>query len=468
MTATWIAATLIALAPADAPPLPDTLDTAKLDAFLAGHVREHGYVGLSVAVVRDGKPVFEKVYGKTYLPDGPAVTANTPFAIGSVTKQFACAAIFLLADDGRLSVYDKVSKWYPSLTRANDITLYDLMTHASGYADYYPLDFLDRRMKKSIPPDDLIREYAGGKLDFEPGSKWSYSNTGYTILGRVVEKVSGEPLGKFLERRIFKPCGMTQTKFEPDPLSPGLARGHTTFALGPQEPTPQEGMGWLNAAGGVYSTAADLCRWDMALADGKVLKPASLKLMTKPRELTSGKVPDYGCGLTVSRQGGELVLGHGGAVSGFLAQNAFIPRTKTAVVLLSNAENVDAGALHRRVFGLVLKEQESREQTVPVVKGPPAKDAAIELFKQMQAGTVDAAKLGEEFALFMSPERVKASAERLKALGEPKEVVVERLAERGGMEVAVVRFEFKTGGPVKANMFRSIDGKVQQFLLSKG
>ncbi len=458
---------LLAFAPAEAP-FPATFDTKALDAFVADHARKNEYVGLSVAVVRDGNIVFEKAYGKASLPDGPDATPQMPFAIGSVTKQFVCAAIFLLQEDGKLSVDDKVAKWYPSLTRAGDISLYDLMTHASGYPDYYPLDFLDRRMRKPIAPDDLIREYASGKLDFEPGNKWSYSNTGYTILGRVVERVSGQSLGEFLDRRIFKPCGMSHTSFEPDPNAPGLACGHTSFALGPKEATPAEANGWCNAAGAIYSTAGDLCRWDLALMTGKVLKPESLRLMTKPRDLTGGKVQDYGCGLSVSRRSGETVLGHGGAVSGFLAQNAFIPRTKTAVVLLSNSENVDAGALHGRIVGLVLKDQETREQSVPVVEGPPAKDAAAELFRQMQAGTVDATKLGEEFALYLSPERMKSAAPRLMALGTPKEAIVERQAERGGMEVSVVRFEFEKGPPVKANMFRSTDGKIQQFLLSKG
>lgn len=457
----------LAFASAEAP-FPATFDAKALDAFVADHVRKNEYVGLSVAVMRDGNVAFQKTYGKAYVPDGPAVAADTPFAIGSVTKQFVCAAIFLLQEDGKLSVDDKVAKWYPSLTRANDITLYDLMTHTSGYPDYYPLDFLDRRMRKAITHDDLIREYAGGKLDFEPGTKWSYSNTGYTILGRVVERVSGQPLGTFLERRIFKPCGMMHSSFEPDPNAPGLARGHTSFALGPKEPTPPEANGWCNGAGAIYSTAGDLCRWDLALMTGKVLNPESMRRMTKPRELTGGKTQDYGCGLSVGRRNGETVLGHSGAVSGFLAQNVLMPRTKSAVVLLSNSENVDAGALHGRIVNLVFKDVESREQSVPVVKGPPAKDAAAELFRQMQAGRVDATKLGEEFALYLSPEQVTAAAGRLKALGDPKEIVVERLAERGGMEVASVRFEFEKGPPIKASMFRSIDGKIQQFLLTKG
>src|SRR5262245_30263293 len=156
------------------------------------------------------------------------------------------------------------------------------MSPASGYPDYCPLDFVDRRMQKPIAADDLIREYAGGKLDFAPGSRWSYSNTGYILLGRVVEKVSGEPFGQFLERRILKPLGMTQSVYDPKPDGPGLPRGHAAFALGPPERVVEEATGWAGAAGALYASAPDLLRWDLALMEGRVLKPESYRLMTTP------------------------------------------------------------------------------------------------------------------------------------------------------------------------------------------
>src|SRR5262249_71738 len=154
-----------------------------------------------------------------------------------------------------------------------DITLYDLMTHVSGYPDYYPLDFVDRRMLKALAVDQVIEEYAGGKLDFEPHSRWSYSNTGDMILGRGVGKGSGEPFCKFLEQRILKPTGMTHSYFEPGKDVPGLAQGYTSFALGKPELATLEAGGWIYAAGGLYASASDLTRWDLALTGGRVLKP---------------------------------------------------------------------------------------------------------------------------------------------------------------------------------------------------
>src|SRR5204863_4586753 len=139
------------------------------------------------------------------------------------------------AEQGKLSVQDKVAKYYPNLTRAKDITLLDLMNHVSGYPDYYPLDFVDRRMKQAIAADELLRQYAGGKLDFEPGSRYSYSNTGFILLGRVIEKVSGESLGSFLTRRLFKPLGMDHTFYELDAADGRLARGYLSFLLSEPE-----------------------------------------------------------------------------------------------------------------------------------------------------------------------------------------------------------------------------------------
>jgi CubicO group peptidase (beta-lactamase class C family) len=451
-----------------APEAPKKYDLESIDAYIAGQVREKGYPGLSLAIVRDGKVVLARGYGRLSLEGEERVEADTPFAIGSVTKQFVCACVFLLAEEGKLSVQDKVAKYYPHLTRAGDITLYHLMTHTSGYPDYYPLDFVDRRLRKATPVDKILEEYAGGKLDFEPGTRWSYSNTGYLLLGRVVEKVSKEPLGAFLKRRILDPLGMKHSAFEPGPGLEGRARGYTSFALGAAELAPQEAEGWLHAAGGLWCSATDLARWDLGLMEGKVLRPESFRLMTAKRKLADGRAKDYGCGLSISERDGETIVAHSGAVSGFLAFNAMIPRTRSAVILLTNSEHLDPGSLHRTVLSLLLKDQVAKlAPEVPKVRGPSPKEVALDFLHQMQAGEVDRSKLGEEFSIYLSDERVRSAAPRLKELGEPEKVEVERTAERGGMEVAVIRLTFKKA-VLKASLYRTPDGKIQQLLFSKG
>jgi CubicO group peptidase (beta-lactamase class C family) len=453
---------LVAQVVAEPPTAPTTFDVAAIDSFVGETVQRRGVVGLALTLIRDGKVVLARSYGKRSLSDGSAVEVDTPFAIGSLTKQFTCAAVLLLAEEGKLSLSDRVAKYYPELTRASDITIHDLLTHVSGYPDYYPLDFIDRRMQHPIEPDALLRQYAGRPLDFEPGTRWSYSNTGYILAGRIVEKVSGEAFGRFLSARIFKPLGMEHSSFEPPPQSPGLAQGHSAFALGEPEVVATEAAGWLHAAGGMYASAPDLGRWDLALAEGKLLKPQSFQQMTMPRLLVDGKSTDYGCGLGVGRRSGETVLRHTGAINGFHAYNVLVPRTHSALVVLVNDDKFDAAPLSETLLSLLVKE----DGQLPKVAGPPVRDAALAMLHQLQAGSIDRSQLGEEFALVVSDEQVRRAAPRLKALGEPTSIDVESIAERGGMEQSSLRLNFKSGA-VRVSLFRSVDGKVQQYLLGR-
>ncbi len=450
----------VAATPAPALPRPQSFDVPAIDAYILAQLERRGMVGLSVAVVHHGEVVLGRAYGRASLKTGAPVDADTAFAIGSVTKQFTCASALLLAEDGKLALTDPVAKYRPELARAADIRLYDLLSNVSGYPDYYPLDFVDERMQRPIDPDELLRRHAGGALDFEPGTRWSYSNTGFVLAGRIVEATAGEPLAEFMQRRLFAPAGMQRSFFAPTLDTLNLASGHTRFALGELTPAAPEAAGWMHAAGAIYSTATDLARWDLALIDGKLLRPDSWQQMITPRTLTTGELTDYACGVAISRRGGETVVSHNGAVSGFLAYNAMIPRTRSAVVVLSNAEQVDAAGLHGDLLSLLIEADRPR----PKVDGPPPREVAQELFKQMQAGAVDRAALGEAFSLYLDDERLRAAAPRLQALGEPTSVVLERLAERGGMEVATLRLGFARQS-ARALLYRSPDGKVQEFLL---
>ena len=326
--------------PAAAPQEIPSSKLQELDTIFATHVESKRSPGLSVAIIEGGRLVFAKGYGKQSIEDDVSVATDTRFGIGSVTKQFTCSCVLMLAEEGKLSWYDPVAKYYPNLKRAKDITVLDLMNHTSGYPDYYPLDFVDRRMAQPIQSDALIEKYAGEHvtLDFEPGSAYSYSNTGYILLGRIVEKVSGQSFAAFLKQRILEPLGMTQTLYDPDPTRAVISRGYTTFALGPPEANSPEASGWVGAAGGIYSTPTDLAKWNIALLEGKVLKPASWSLMTRRRRLRNGSLSTYGCGLSISTRSNRELLSHGGAISGFAAWNGMIPSMRAAVILFCNRD----------------------------------------------------------------------------------------------------------------------------------
>ena len=188
--------------------------------------------------------------------------------------------------------------------------------------------------------------------------------------------------------------------------------------------------------------------------------------MTTPSVLADGRTRDYACGLAVPVRNGEPMFEHSGAVSGFSTFNAMIPRTRSALVLMTNGEHLDAGSLNRTLVTLLLEAEAGGAPAVPTIKGPAPKEVALDLLHQLQAGEVKRDALGEEFSHFLTPARVAGAKERLKALGEPDKVEVETTYERGGMEVAVVRFTFKTV-KAKALLYRTPDGKIQEFLLTK-
>jgi len=449
-----------------------------LERAIGQELARRGGVGATVAVVQDGRVLLAKGFGRRAVDSPARVDDGTLFGIGSVTKQFTSAAALLLAEQGKLSVTDKVAKYYSDATRANDVTILDLMNHVSGYPDYYPLDFVDRRMLKPIAPDDLIRRYAGAPLDFEPGTRWSYSNTGYILLGRILEKASGQLLGTFLREKIFTPLGMTHTAYEPNAGDSRVASGFTSFALTKLAPAAREGQGWVGSAGAIYSTAADIARWDIALMAGRVLAPASWELMTKPRLLANGKSSNYGCGLSVGTRDGLTVFTHGGAVSGFIARNTFIPQTHSAVVVVINNED---GPLANAIVDHALKAiMPARAAAVPVTTGPSAARedrgeipriqgpepgvAALALFKALQSGKLDRALLGDEYSVYVTEAKARAAALRLKPFGTPGDVKVRSVGERGGMEVSSVRLSFGRSD-LDALMYRSLDGKIQEYLL---
>jgi D-alanyl-D-alanine carboxypeptidase len=437
---------------------------AQLDSIIRKAVAEKYIVGLSVGVMQNGRVILSKGYGLRDLVTKDSVTPQTMFAIGSVTKQFTCSALLMLAEQKRLSLTDPVAKYYPNLTRAKDITLLDLGGHLSGYRDYYPLDFVDQEMQKPATADEIINEYATRPLDFPPRSRYSYSNTGFLILGRVIEKMSGQPFGAFLSERIFTPLKLKRTAFEPatTTTAANMARGYTSFALADPIPAEPEARGWAGSAGAIWSTASDLLTWDLSLIEHTLISDSSYKVLVTAQRLTDGRSSGYGCGESVSDRGPAVVLSHGGAVSGFVAQNTVIPATRSAVVLLSNSDFSPIGALNQELVSKLMP----RGVDVPTVAGPAALEAAKKFLTELEKGTVDRSTLGEDFTLFLTPAKIAAGRRALNAMGRITKIRVAGTVERGGMEVAVVQFNVG-GTSARGLMYRTPDGKIQEFLFSR-
>ncbi len=444
-------------------PVLASLSPADLDAFITATVAAQRAIGVTVGVMRNGEVIFAKGYGLANTAAKAAVTPDTLFAIGSVTKQFTCAVALQLEQERKLSFDDPVAKYAPRLTRAGDITVRDIGGMVSGYRDYYPLDFVDRPMAAARPSAEIVADFAARRLDFEPRARYSYSNTGYLLLGQIAAQAGGEPFATALQRRLFTPLGLTRTRYEPARGGAGMAEGYTPLGLGAAEPAVPEGTGWIGAAGGIWSTPSDLLRWDLALIDGKVLAPRSWATMTTPRPLSDGRTSAYGCGQSIRDRGPVLVLQHGGAVSGFGARNALIPSSRSAVAVMANADW--AGGVLDAIESAVLA-QLMPAADAPTVAGPPSRDVALDLLAQIRTGEVTRALLGDEYNAFLTPARLAVMAKSLADGGEVSDVQPGPIRERGGMEVSSLAL--KVGSTAASTlMYRTPDGKVQEFLFSR-
>ena len=248
----------------------------KIDKVASDALAKTGVPSASVAVVRDGQIAYLHAYGHARLdPETPA-KPEMRYSIGSISKQFTAAAILLLQEDGKLSLDDKVGKFVPNLTRANEVTIRQLLSHTSGYQDYWPQDYVMPMMLHPVTAEKILDTWGRKPLDFEPGTKWQYSNTNYVIAGVIVEKISGETLLQFLQQKIFAPLNMKSVAdTDKTKLGDTDPTGYLRYALGPPRPAPREGSGWLFAAGELAMPAEDLARWDISIINQNLMKPAS-------------------------------------------------------------------------------------------------------------------------------------------------------------------------------------------------
>jgi CubicO group peptidase (beta-lactamase class C family) len=332
----------------DAPSTVNGAAGGELDAYLGGLAASGRLTG-SVLVARHGTVLLSKGYGladqERRFPDTPA----TRYRIGSITKQFTAAAILMLQDQGKLHVQDPVCLYVSDCPRAWEaITLHHLLTHTSGIPDYTNFPDFPSLIGRPATVEGLIARFQGRPLEFPPGQRWKYSNSGYVLLGHVVSAVSSLSYAEFLRRSVFEPLQMQASGY--DVNAPTLP-GHATGYLSPGQKPVFLDMSEFDAAGALASTVEDLFRWDEALTAGRVLSRDALQDMVTPHVpcptggCALGSDVGYGYGWFVAEPGGERYVYHWGRIDGFKSSNGFYPREGVDVVLLSNLETTD-------VFGI--------------------------------------------------------------------------------------------------------------------
>lgn len=432
----------------------------KIDKLANEALAKSGVPSASVAVVTNGRIAYVQAYGAARLDPKTSAAPEMRYSIGSISKQFTAAAILLLQEQGKLSLDDKVARFVPELTRANEVTIRQLLSHTSGYQDYWPQDYVMPFMLLPVTSQKILDLWARKPLDFDPGTKWQYSNTNYVIAGVIVEKAARMPLLQFMREKVFTPLDMKSVmNIDQDKLEDTDPTGYMRYALGPLRPAPKEGKGWLFAAGELAMPARDLAKWDISIIDRKLMKPSSYKQLETDVLLKSGLATRYGLGVGISMQAGHRALSHGGEVSGFTSENIVFPDERVAVVVLTNQDA--AGAASDIAHGITPLLFATSDAATAAKQ-----EQARKIFEGLQRGTIDRSLFTEDANFYFSEQAVKDFAASLAPLGEPQEFNQVQQALRGGMTLRVYRVKFAER-VLRAWTYEMPDGKLEQYQVAE-
>jgi D-alanyl-D-alanine carboxypeptidase len=439
----------------------DAAEERKIEEMVAAS----GAPSASVAVVHGGKLTYAKAFGKAALDPAKAADGHTRYAVGSISKQFTVAAILLTAEQGKLSLDDKVSKYFPEYTRANEITLRQLLSHTSGYEDYAPQDYIIPEWTKPITPEELLNVWAKKPLDFEPGTQWQYSNTNYVLAGRIFEKATGEQLVAFLHKNIFDPLGMSTADDCSVTKTAEDAVAYTRYGLGPARPALREAPGWYFAAGELCMTPSDLAKWDAAFLQKKILSANSYAEMEREVLLNNGDYTHYALGLQLGQLDRIPTIYHGGEVSGFLAESYMYPTRDVAVIVTSNQDGIELITPLEQEIARYVLEPEKRNAAASMGDATRAElDQAQGIVEGLQAGKINRALFTSNANFYFTDQGLADFKNSLAPLGQLKGVTRKVAGLRGGMKYRGYQavFETKTVG---VSVYMTEAGLYEQFLV---
>jgi CubicO group peptidase (beta-lactamase class C family) len=340
--------------------LPDDQE-ARLDSIGRAVIAGHTTPGLAVAVAQGDRIVFERGYGATSVENGSPVRRDTIFRIGSLTKQFTAAAIMRLIEQGRVSLDDSITRFlsnYPM--QGHRITVRHLLNHTSGIRDYTQTGARwFSRVGEDLRHEEVVALFRDTPLEFAPGERFRYSNSGYFLLGMIIEEVTGRPYGAYVEQELARPIGLEHTIYCPNNSSEGHARGFRSSPNGPIPAIPVSMTHAFFSAGSLCSTAVDLVRWAHALASGRVVKAASYRKMITPDVRVGGGALPYGYGLIPDEFFGVESIDHAGGQIGFSGALSYYPDSDIAVAVLANQEGANAASIVNRLSRIILGLDES-------------------------------------------------------------------------------------------------------------
>jgi D-alanyl-D-alanine carboxypeptidase len=464
LIATLFAATTL---PTNAQQLPP--ETAAKVATLAQKIlTDSGVPSASIGIVQDNHIVYTHAFGLARVSPPVPADAAIPYPIGSISKQFTATAILILQQQGKLSLQDPVSKYFPELTRANDVKILNLLTHTSGYQDYAPQDYTIPAWKLPGDPLKVVHEFAGKPLDFDPGTQWQYSNTNFVLAALIVQKVSGEPFAKFLRDNVLKLAGLENVLNLNTDQSRLQVTGYMRNALAPIRPAALEAPGWYFGDGDLAMPVGQLLKWDLTIMNQSLLTPASYKDMETPFLLADGKDSHYGLGVEVFTQNGHRVIEHSGEVGGFVAENLILPADHIAIAVLTNQEASDAASdIAQKIAPLLL----AASPAATTAADPATTTAAAfvphlqPIITGLQKGTLDRSLFTADCNDYFDGPALADYQSSLAPLGAVQSVTVGHAELRGGMTFSSYRVAFANGTTLIFTVYLEPDGKIEQLLV---
>ncbi|HEY2856654.1 MAG TPA: serine hydrolase domain-containing protein [Gemmatimonadaceae bacterium] len=423
---------------------------SQIDSLATAALRNGPVAGLSVAVVKGQDTLVMKGYGLADVENDVPATASTVYRIGSITKQFTSAAVMQLVEQGKVNLDDDLTKYFPNFpTHGQRILVRHLLNHTSGIPSYTDIPGFGRVITLDLPHDSLLAMVGRDSLMFAPGSGFYYNNSGYYMLGVLIEKVTGRKYGDYLTQHLFEPLGLHSTYYcATAPLIKHRAQGYAT-EKGKLVNASYIDMGLPFAAGSLCSTVGDLVKWEHALFSGKVVSATSLAQMTTPAKLTSNRPMPYGFGLAPDTVGGHRAVGHGGGINGFISHEEIYPSDSLTVVVLANTAPAPSQGIARNAARLVLG--------LPLMKGPSVPT-------EIALDSAQRARYVGNYSL-QNPDASRVPA---RVVDENGHLMLEAHGQRGqllavGPDVFAVK-----GQPGARVMFTLSNGKATEFLLDQG
>lgn len=345
----------------------------RADSLIYTYLAESHAPSAAFAVIRGNDMLAYGAYGLADVDARRPATANSIYEIGSNTKQFTSAAIMRLVEQGRVRLDDDLSKYVPQFPlHGKKVTIRELLTHTSGIHSYTSDSAWQKTWNQKLSPDQIINFVAADTFDFEPGTAYRYDNTGYVLLGMVIEKASGQKYAKYLDAQFFKPLGLKETSYCPSKTSdPAFALG---YSKGPTGTVRAQFLDLSHpfAAGALCSTVGDFAKWQRALDGGKVVSPASYALMSTADTLNNGRKINYGFGLVPGMYDGHKTISHTGGIPGFATAATYVPDDSLSIVVFTNYDVESPQGLVQNLLRVAYGDAPVARRGAPVQAAAPS------------------------------------------------------------------------------------------------